>query len=64
LVNFCTARPQGAGGRANHRRMPDFCYNPFGATSHEVHVDIAVKLNVVVAFVAFIFLSAIVLGAF
>jgi hypothetical protein len=44
--------------------MPDFCYNPFGATSHEVHVDIAVKLNVVVAFVAFIFLSAIVLGAF
>jgi hypothetical protein len=34
------------------------------ATSHEVHVDIAVKLNVVVAFVALIFISAIVLGVF
>lgn len=45
------------------RGQPDCCYI-FAIEAKEEDVDIAVKLNVVAVFAVFVFVGAILLGAF
>ena len=45
------------------RGRPDFCYI-FAIEAKEEDVDIALKLNVVAVFAVFVFVGAILLGAF